>query len=233
MSQRCGVFGSRRCGTNIGRFSGWLAVFVGAALAGPNAHAEILYNGGATTYYTNAVGSSTFGASFPITNLFLNNTNEWAIAGASGGNPQGRDIGWASFQLDQLYRIDDILFQPRNATGQIDGINTLNVWISSTPFSVDVTNATSTNTFLTNNPTPTFTQSGFNGSLQTFALGTPVIGQYFVTQLINTSDVDVNRNLGAEQFVVNAVVPEPSASMMALAGLACGGYTMFRRRKRT
>jgi sulfatase modifying factor 1 len=29
-----------------------------------------------------------------------------------------------------------------------------------------------------------------------------------------------------------AVVPEPSTCMMALAGLACGGYTMYRRRKR-
>jgi formylglycine-generating enzyme required for sulfatase activity len=27
-------------------------------------------------------------------------------------------------------------------------------------------------------------------------------------------------------------VPEPSTYAMALAGLACGGYTMFRRRKR-
>ncbi len=30
-----------------------------------------------------------------------------------------------------------------------------------------------------------------------------------------------------------AAVPEPSTYAMALAGLACGGYTMFRRRKRS
>jgi hypothetical protein len=29
-----------------------------------------------------------------------------------------------------------------------------------------------------------------------------------------------------------AVVPEPSTYAMALAGLACGGYSMLRRRKR-
>ena len=29
-----------------------------------------------------------------------------------------------------------------------------------------------------------------------------------------------------------AAVPEPSTYAMALAGLACGGYSMFRRRKR-
>jgi hypothetical protein len=30
----------------------------------------------------------------------------------------------------------------------------------------------------------------------------------------------------------NIAVPEPSTYAMALAGLACGGYSMFRRRKR-
>jgi hypothetical protein len=29
-----------------------------------------------------------------------------------------------------------------------------------------------------------------------------------------------------------APVPEPSTYVMALAGLACGGYTIFRRRER-
>jgi hypothetical protein len=34
---------------------------------------------------------------------------------------------------------------------------------------------------------------------------------------------------GSLQLVV---VPEPSTCIMALAGMACGGYSMFRRRKR-
>ena len=34
-----------------------------------------------------------------------------------------------------------------------------------------------------------------------------------------------------ESFSQLAVVPEPSTCAMALAGLACGGYSMFRRRK--
>jgi hypothetical protein len=33
-------------------------------------------------------------------------------------------------------------------------------------------------------------------------------------------------------FRLAAPVPEPSACAMALAGLACGGYTVWRRRKR-
>ena len=36
----------------------------------------------------------------------------------------------------------------------------------------------------------------------------------------------------AFRLAETAVVPEPSTYAMALAGLACGGYTMFRRRKR-
>jgi hypothetical protein len=31
--------------------------------------------------------------------------------------------------------------------------------------------------------------------------------------------------------VIITPVPEPSACIMALAGLACGGYVVFRRRK--
>jgi formylglycine-generating enzyme required for sulfatase activity len=34
-------------------------------------------------------------------------------------------------------------------------------------------------------------------------------------------------------FRLAAPVPEPSTYAMALAGLACGGYSMFRRRKRS
>ena len=34
-------------------------------------------------------------------------------------------------------------------------------------------------------------------------------------------------------YMKATAVPEPSTCAMALAGLACGGYTMFRRRKRT
>jgi hypothetical protein len=37
---------------------------------------------------------------------------------------------------------------------------------------------------------------------------------------------------GAFTLGAAAAVPEPSTYAMALAGLACGGYTMFRRRKR-
>jgi hypothetical protein len=49
-------------------------------------------------------------------------------------------------------------------------------------------------------------------------------------------DLDLNPNdstsiMNSARFNV-AVVPEPSTYAMALAGLACGGYSMFRRRKR-
>ena len=37
--------------------------------------------------------------------------------------------------------------------------------------------------------------------------------------------------LPSSSFVTITAVPEPSAYAMALAGLACGGYAMFRHRK--
>ena len=43
-------------------------------------------------------------------------------------------------------------------------------------------------------------------------------------------DNDVSNPTIRYSFV--AAVPEPSTYAMALAGLACGGYSLFRRRKR-
>ena len=36
---------------------------------------------------------------------------------------------------------------------------------------------------------------------------------------------------GTYNVEIQVAVPEPSTCVMALAGLACGGYTMFRRRR--
>lgn len=38
--------------------------------------------------------------------------------------------------------------------------------------------------------------------------------------------------LGGYTILTTAAVPEPTTSCMALTGLACGGYTMWRRRRR-
>jgi hypothetical protein len=46
-----------------------------------------------------------------------------------------------------------------------------------------------------------------------------------ITFAATTEDVSVGFRLAA--------VPEPSTYIMALAGLACGGYSMWRRRKHT
>jgi hypothetical protein len=45
-----------------------------------------------------------------------------------------------------------------------------------------------------------------------------------ITFAATTEDVSVGFRL--------ATVPEPSACVLALAGLACGGYSMWRRRTR-
>jgi formylglycine-generating enzyme required for sulfatase activity len=51
------------------------------------------------------------------------------------------------------------------------------------------------------------------------------------TRLVNNSTA-VFTNLSGFRLAAPAAVPEPSTCAMALAGLACGGYSMYRRRKR-
>jgi len=47
------------------------------------------------------------------------------------------------------------------------------------------------------------------------------------------SNADFSRSLyGISETLTVAPVPEPSTYVMALAGLACGGYSLFRRRQR-
>jgi hypothetical protein len=52
------------------------------------------------------------------------------------------------------------------------------------------------------------------------------------TSLGTMTVTQTNNVTGTGVFSI-AAVPEPSTCAMALAGLACGGYSMFRRRKRT
>ena len=62
----------------------------------------------------------------------------------------------------------------------------------------------------------------------------PFVGQTLTLDLINTNNSSgdflyVNRPITVEGTLVP--VPEPSTYAMALAGLACGGYSIFRRRR--
>jgi len=52
-------------------------------------------------------------------------------------------------------------------------------------------------------------------------------------QEANALAEDFNGNgVRIDAISVTAALPEPSTCAMALAGLACGGYSMSRRRKR-
>ena len=73
--------------------------------------------------------------------------------------------------------------------------------------------------------------SSTNGGLGQYVIGT------FTASGTTASFTLTGSGTGAWTFpVMNALqvraVPEPSAYCMALAGLACGGYSLFRRRKR-
>jgi hypothetical protein len=187
-----------------------------------SAHADFLTG---TSYYTSAVASSEFSSAYVINNVFDNDmATQWAIASYAGTNPQGRDVGWFSFTLDQSYSIDALRLAPRFATNTVDGFNTANMWIGTSSFGVDVTSVSSTSSFLASNTPATWSRTGMFDGLQTFTLGAPVTGQYVLVQLINTVDTGTFRNLGLREFALSATaVPAPGAiALVGLAGLAGG-----------
>jgi hypothetical protein len=61
-------------------------------------------------------------------------------------------------------------------------------------------------------------------------------GQQFLIDYARTSSAGLANFTGdylpSSSFVTITAVPEPATYAMALAGLACGGYSLFRRRKR-
>ena len=185
-----------------------------------SAHAGFLTG---TSHYTSAVASSEFSSGYGIGNVFDNDMNtQWAISSYAQTNPQGRDEGWFSFTLDQAYSIDALRLAPRFATATVDGFDIARMWIGTSSFGVDVTSASSTSNFLASNTSATWSRTGVFSGLQTFSLGAPVVGQYVLVQLINTSDSGTFRNLGLREFALSATaVPAPGAvALVGLAGLA-------------
>jgi MYXO-CTERM domain-containing protein len=185
-----------------------------------SANAEFLTG---AAYYTSAVASSEFSSSYVIGNIFDNDMNtQWAISSYAQTNPQGRDVGWFSFTLDQAYSIDAIRLAPRFATGTVDGFDTVNIWVGTSSFGVDVTSASSTSSFLATNTSASWSRTGNFSGLQTFTPVAPIVGQYVLVQLINTSDNGTFRNLGLREFAFSAnAVPAPGAiALLGLAGLA-------------
>jgi hypothetical protein len=180
-------------------------------------------------HYTSAVASSEFSSSYALSNIFDNDMNtQWAISSYAQTNPQGRDEGWFSFTLDQAYSIDAIRLAPRFATGTVDGFDTVNIWVGTSSFGVDVTSANSTSSFLATNTSASWSRTGTFSGLQTFTPLAPIVGQYVLVQLVNTSDTGVFRNLGLREFAFSAnSVPAPGA--IALVG-AVGLYGGRRRR---
>ena len=196
------------------------AVAVATVSVSGSASAEFLTG---PTHYTSAVASSEFSSGYVVNNIFDDDMNtQWAIASYAQTNPQGRDEGWFAFTLDQSYTIDALRLAPRFATATVDGFDTVNMWIGASSFGVDVTSASSTSSFLASNTSATWSRTGYFSGLQEFALGAPVVGQFVLVQLINTSDNGTFRNLGLREFGLSAeAVPAPGAiALLGLAGLA-------------
>jgi hypothetical protein len=228
--------------TNLRCLRRLLAVAVVALLGAESSFAStFLLNPGVYT----ATPSSTFNdppSTFPVSNLFdgINSTESvWAIQGYLGGNSQGRDEGWISVQLNETYLITDLRFAARKPSGNTDGIDSAQVWVSPTPFSVNVTSAASTNAFLA---TPTGTAPNLSiGPFATandidYSFGSTLIGKYLLARFRNTTDHDSDRNLGARTFVIGEVgtVPEPGSIALGVAGFATLlGFSLLHRARRS
>jgi hypothetical protein len=171
-----------------------------------------------------------------VENLFdADNASLWAIDGYLGNNPQGRDEGWISVTLDQSYLITQLRFAPRKPTGATDSIDHAYIWVSNSPFGVDVTSAASTTAFLQTptGGTPNLTLGPFADFADTdYPFASTQTGKYLLARFVNTSDGDNNRNLGGRTFLIGQVgtIPEPS-TLALLTIISLAALPTRRRRK--
>ncbi len=170
---------------------------------------------------------------FPVENLFDGNDSEWAIDGFNGNNSQGRDEGWVSVSLDQTYLVSELRFAARKPTGTTDGIDLAYIWVSASPFGVDVTNADSTDAFLSTlqGQSPDLTIGPFDSFAERdYPFDSVLAGKYLLARLVNGRDGNNNRNLGARTLEVGVlgVVPEPTVCVLSLT--AC--FTLIGMRLR-
>lgn len=201
-----------------------------AALPAGSAHALALTG---LDSYRNLRVSSEFGTGYGPSELVDGDlSTAWAIAGAFGTNPQGRDEGWFSFELDKEFIIDQLDFAPRGSSRALDGIDRLEMWASLSPFNVDVTSASSTAAFLTSNLKPSFKVAGFapTSSLPySYSTGS-LAARYFLVRLLNQTDSVSSRNLGATFFQLQGapMVPGPVPAL----GVASAFLASRRLRRR-
>jgi hypothetical protein len=204
-------------------------VSAAVSLSAGSAHALLL----PADAYRNLRASSVFGSGYDASQMVDGDpATPWAIGSNSGTNPQGRDEGWFSFELSKNFIVNQVLFAPRGPSGQVDGVDQLQMWAAADPFGVDVTDAASTSTFLASNLTPSLQINVFapTPSLPyTYSTGS-LFSRYFLVRLVNQTDTTSSRNLGARTFQLQAtpVVPAPLPAL----GLASAFLTARRLRRR-
>ena len=159
-------------------------------------------------------------------NLYSNATNS---PGSSLGTLSGSDNPASAGQY--TYTTNGINLDPSTTYWLVAGVSSgsgVYRWLYTDPTtSTGVWSIPSTNTYAYNE-----TGVGTTGYRPTEGLGTT---GYRPTEGLGTSGSSTwSSHPGTPQlFSIEATaVPEPSTYAMALAGLACGGYSVFRRRKR-
>jgi hypothetical protein len=203
--------------------SPWLASLAAvAAVLAPWKPAQALLLLGQNDY-RNLVVSSSFGTGYEGARLVDSDPESaWAIGGNSNTNPQGRDEAWASFNLDQHgYLLDTLFFSPRGASGSVDGVDELQLWVSKVPFLVDVTSKASTDAFLAQQVVPLLHVNGFADAAilpYQYRLNM-VFAKYMLLRLTNQTDLRASRNLGAKQLYFKVeFAPGPLPVLGAASG---------------
>ena len=104
--------------------------------------------------------------------------------------------------------------------GNIASTGTSGYWNMGWSYPLDLVNSGSVSAMVISNFKTIGQNSNANANILGYGLGFATF-QYQINGAVGTQ-------VGA---VIPVSVPEPSTCAMALAGLACGGYTMFRRRR--
>ena len=155
-----------------------------------------------------------------------------SITDLTGATPAGPPQ--AAVSHNRIRSNDSLLLWTNATPGSVLSYNQYNIasapanfGTTSTVLSTANSSSASTSFLLTENPLLFIDVN--------YTLNTPVTGTLtFANTTLSAMGVTPGSYVwswSGDSVTLNAV-PEPSTYMMALAGLACGGYSMFRRRKR-
>ena len=163
--------------------------------------------------------SAAYVASNVFDGIFGTGSGEYATTNAISGD------AFIDFDFGVPQAIGGFVFYQR--LGGADGVTSFQLIFDD---SSDFSSPLATKTFATSGVRDFTLLNDVGGSRQEFEFPSGVNARYVRWDVV--SAIGNGYDGAAEmEFWTGVAVPEPSASCMALAGLGCTGYSMFRRRK--